>query len=77
MVMMDRKDLVRLFSDFWQVDPSEVTDGLRLTSEGLKNHSSIRFYQFVAAVESNFNVKVRNLNRILTFKDLLDNIVAE
>ena len=70
---MDKKALVQLFSDFWQISPSEVTDDLRLDNEALKNQSSIRFYQFVAAVESNFNVKVRNLNKILTFRDLLEN----
>lgn len=73
---MERKELVELFSDFWQVDPSKVTDALKLGNESLKNYSSIRFYQFIAAVESNLNVKVRNLNRVLTFKDLVDNMVG-
>ena len=75
--MMEKKDLVQLFSDFWQMDPLEVTDGLKLDNETLKNYSSVRFYQFIAAVESNFNVKVRNLTKILTFNDLVDNVVPE
>ena len=71
---MEKKELVRLFSDFWQVSPSEVREDLKIDSQSLRNYSSIRFYQFIAAVESNFSVKVSNLSKILTFRDLLANI---
>ncbi len=74
MVKMERSELVSFFSEFWNIESSKIHDALKLNDETLENQSSIRFYQFIAALESNYNVKVQNLNTILTFGDLLRNI---
>lgn len=71
---MDRSELVSFFSEFWNIDSSRVNDQMKLNDETLKNQSSIRFYQFIAALESNYNVKVQNLTMILTFGDLVKNV---
>lgn len=72
MVSVERKELARLFSEFWGIPEADVLDSLRLDDETLENRSSVRFYRFIAAVESNFNVTVKDVNKILTFKDLLE-----
>ncbi len=74
MVILKKEELTTLFSEFWSIDQSEIKDDLPLDDKTLKNQSSIRFYQFIAAVESNFDVTVRNINDIHTFKDLYENI---
>ena len=56
------------------MDRSQINDAMKLNDETLKNQSSIRFYQFIAALESNYNVKVKNLSNISTFGDLANNI---
>ncbi len=56
------------------MDRSHIHDAMKLNDETLKNQSSIRFYQFIAALESNYNVKVKNLGNISTFGDLVNNI---
>ena len=69
-----RKELISFFSDFWKIESSQIHDDMKLNDEILKNQSSIRFYQFIAALESNYDVKVQNINTILTFGDLVRNI---
>ena len=71
---MERIELIHFFSEFWKIDSSQIYDNMMLNDEVLKNQSSIRFYQFIAALESNYNVKVKNLNRISTFGDLVNNL---
>ena len=71
-----KNKLIALTSEFWNIAESQITDNLRLDDETLHNNSSVRFFQFIAAVESNLNVKVKNINKIRTFKDLSDNIEA-
>ena len=71
---MERHELISFFSEFWKMDRSQINDAMKLNDETLKNQSSIRFYQFIAALESNYNVKVKNLSNISTFGDLANNI---
>ena len=71
---MERNELISFFSEFWKIDSSHIHNNLKLNDEILKNQSSIRFYQFIAALESNYNVKIKNLNTILTFGDLIKNV---
>lgn len=71
---MDKNELIKFFSDFWKIDISNINDDLKLDDETLDNPTSIRFYQFIAAVESNFSVRVTNINKIRTFSDLFKNI---
>jgi len=71
---MERTELIQFFSEFWEMDSSQIHDNMKLNDETLKNQSSIRFYQFVAALESNYKVKVKNLSKISTFGDLARNV---
>jgi len=71
---IDKSDLIKFFSDFWKIDTSKINDNLELDDNTLDNNSSIRFYQFIAAIESNFDVKIVNINKIKTFGDILRNI---
>ena len=67
---MKKKDLIAFFSEFWEINSSKIKDSLRLDNTDLENQSSFRFYQFIAAVESNFGIKLSNINDIETFRDL-------
>lgn len=71
---MDKEDLKDFFAEFWSIDKSEITDDLRIDDTTLKNQSSIRFYQFIAAIESNFDVRVKDVKNIQTFNDLLESL---
>lgn len=71
---MDKKELIQFFSEFWKIESSKINEDLKLDDEMLNNRTSIRFYQFIAAIESNFDVKVTNLNNLNTFGDILKNI---
>ena len=76
-VRMNRKELIQFFSDFWEIDSSKINDKLELNDKTLNNQSSIRFYQFIAAIESNFDVKIMSINKIVTFGDLIKNITEK
>jgi len=77
MVAMNKKELIHFFSDFWKIDISKINNNLELNDEELNNQSSVRFYQFIAAIESNFNVEIRDIHKINTFEDLIKNIVKK
>lgn len=74
---MNKKELIKFFSDFWKIDNSNINNNLELNDKKIKNQSSIRFYQFIAAIESNFDVKIKNVENIKTFGDLIKNIIDE
>jgi hypothetical protein len=76
-MVMDVEELMKFFSEFWDIDESEIDNDLILNDENLENHSSVRFYQFIAALESNFDVVVKNFEDIFTFGDLIKNIVSK
>ena len=71
---MEKAKLIKFFSEFWGIKESEINNDLVLDDENLHNHSSVRFYQFIAALESNFDVRLENINSIMTFEDLYKNI---
>ena len=71
---MEKKELVKFVSEFWKLELSKIDDKLKLDDKTLNNRSSIKFYQFIAKLESNFNVKVKNISNILTIEDLYKNI---
>ena len=71
---MNRKQLEKFFSNFWNIDIKKIKKDLKLGDVSLKDQSSVRYYQFIAAIESNFDVKVINLNNIITFEDLYKNM---
>ena len=72
---MNKKELIQFFSDFWNIDISKINDKLELNDKTLNNQSSIRFYQFIAAIESNFDVKIKDINKIIKFGDLIKDIM--
>jgi acyl carrier protein len=74
---MKKQNLIKFFSEFWKIDPSNIKDSLCLDDTSLKNQSSVRFYQFIAALESNFNVKIDDINNINTFGDLFKNLSSK
>lgn len=71
---MDKKKFFRFFAEFWEIKESDVNEEIKFDDEDLRNNSSVRFYQFIAALESNFDVKVNNVAEIFTIKNLMDNI---
>jgi hypothetical protein len=71
---MDKRELQEFTAKFWKIDLSKINNDLKLNDENLNNRSSIRFYQYIAAIESNFDVKIKDINKIITFEDLLKNI---
>ena len=77
MVKMNKKELIQFFSDFWNIDISKINDKLELNDKTLNNQSSIRFYQFITAIESNFDVKIMSIKKIATFGDLIKNITEK
>lgn len=72
-----KKKLINLTSEFWSIPASKIKNSLKLDDETLNNNSSIRFYQYIAAIESNLDVKVKNINKIQTFQDLVKNISSQ
>ena len=56
-------------SEFWDIEQDMVTDELAFDSS-LDGFSSIRFFQFLTVVESNFDVELSNPVQIKTFGDL-------
>lgn len=71
---MEKRKLIKFFSEFWNIKESEIKNDLILNDENLHNHSSVRFYQFISALESNLNIKIKDLGEIFTFGDLIKNI---
>jgi len=74
---MERAKLIQFFSEFWGLEKNKINEDLTLNDETLSNHSSVRFYQFIAALESNFDIKVKNFENIFTFGDLIKNITSK
>ncbi len=74
---MEKRKIIKFFSEFWGVKDSEINDDLILDDKNLQNHSSVRFYQFIAALESNFDVVVKNIENVFTLGDLIKNIVPK
>jgi len=74
---MEIKKLIKFFSEFWGIKESEIDNDLILNDENLENHSSVRFYQFISALESNFDVVIKNIENIFTFGDLIKNIMPK
>ena len=62
---MEKKELIVFVSNFWKIPISEVSPELSFDSQNLKDFSSIRFYQFMAALESNFSIKITNLENFM------------
>ena len=68
--MANREEIIRFSADFWQINPSTIHESLRLDDRDLPNNTSIRFFLFMAELESNFGMKIENAFEIMTFGDL-------
>lgn len=71
---ISKGELVAFFSEFWKMDATEITDKLELSSKSLHEFNSLRLFQFFAAAEFKFKVKIKNLNSIRTFGELFKNL---
>ncbi|MDP3734728.1 MAG: hypothetical protein Q8R37_05860 [Nanoarchaeota archaeon] len=71
---MDKQKVINFCAEFWQVDPTLITEDLKIDDKALPNNSSIRFYQFMATVEEHFDVRINNINDVATFGDLFKNL---
>ena len=68
--MSNREEIIQFSADFWQIDPSTIHESLRLDDRDLPNNTSIRFFLFMAQVESHFGMRIENAFEIMTFGDL-------
>ena len=71
---MNREEIIQFSAEFWQVEPSFIVENLKLDDKSLPNNSSIRFYQFMAKTEAHFNVRINDVNSIITFGDLFKDL---
>ncbi|MBI2138991.1 acyl carrier protein [Candidatus Woesearchaeota archaeon] len=71
---MKKEQLRQFFSKFWDVPLERVTESLALDDTALADYSSVRFYQFIAALESRFGVRVEHLENVVTFGSLLESV---
>ena len=71
---MDSKKIIDFCARFWNVNPSFIKEEIYLDDRSLPNNSSIRFFQFIATMESELKVYVDNVHEINTFGDLFLNI---
>lgn len=71
---MEKKELKTFFSKFWKVQESKINDDLKIDDAAIPNFNSMRFYQFIAAVEDNFGVSIKNVSAVKTFKNLLEEV---
>lgn len=63
-------NLKKFFSEFWEIPEKEINNKTKLNDSDLKNFDSLKFYQFIAAVESEFKIKIEDISTINTFGDL-------
>ena len=68
--MANPEEIIKFSADFWQIDPLTIHESLRLDDRDLPNNTSIRFFLFIAQVESHFGMKIENAFEIMTFGDL-------
>jgi holo-[acyl-carrier protein] synthase len=64
---MNDGKLRELVAQFWNISLNEVDDQLVFDATRLRGISSIRFYRFIAAVESNFGVRIVDPAAITTY----------
>ena len=65
--MKNENALRSLVAQFWTVDPTVVTDALLFDKSHIRNMSSIRFFRFIAAVESNLGVRLADPAAITSY----------
>jgi acyl carrier protein len=71
---MEQEELIKFFSEYWNIDKNKIDNDLKLSNESIENFSSIKLYQFFADLESKFNLKITNINKIIVFGDIIKNI---
>ena len=66
-------EIKKFVADFWSIDTENI-DKLVFDDTHIKNFSSIRFYRFIASLEKTLNVKVKNIEKVVDFQSLVNNI---
>ena len=69
---MDIDEVKSFISEFWGI--GEFDKDIKFSSRALEGYSSIRFYQFIAAFEANFDTRIKDITRISKLGDLIDEI---
>jgi hypothetical protein len=70
-----KEDYFGFCAEFWEIDRSKLNDQMKFSDKILNDNSSFRFYQFVAALESNFGVQVSDVNNVESFGELYRKII--
>jgi len=71
---MDRDRVLSFIAAFWEMPESDVADGVELSEKDIPGLTSVRFFEFIAAIEAEFDVKVANIEKVLTVGDLIENM---
>lgn len=71
---MNINELKKFFSIFFKIPESSVNENLKLDSTSIPNMDSLMFYQLISDIETHFNVKIKDINSIITFGDLIKSL---
>lgn len=67
---VDEGELRALVARFWALEPTNVDDRLRFDPTHLRNMTSLRFFRFLAAVESKFGIRLADPSTITSYAAL-------
>jgi acyl carrier protein len=71
---MERKQLEEFTNAFWKLENGRISDSLKFDDSDLSDFSSIRFFQFLTAIEANFDLELEDVASIHTFRDLVKRV---
>ena len=69
--MVSDESIIIFFSEFWQMDIASFTLDIKFDNKEIDNFTSLRFLQFIAAIESNFDFKFDSINELTSMRDLV------
>ena len=69
--MISDESIIIFFSEFWEMDVDSITLDTKFDNKEIDNFTSLRFLQFVAAIESNFDFKFNSINELSCIRDLV------
>ena len=69
--MISEESIIIFFSEFWEMDPDSITLATKFDNKKIDNFTSLRFLQFIAAIESNFDFKFKSINELTSMRDLV------
>ena len=68
--------LKELISNYWQIEVDAINWDTELSSQHLKNFSSLRALRFLASIEDLLRVQIEDPEAIKRFRDLLQLVTA-